>query len=198
MAGFSQFLAEEPEFHLVCTVDATLHLGSESQPLLIVMDGDISHQNFAGNMSMQTAGLTIEADIVVIDDIAYVRPARGEWQPGEEFAQTQPLNPFTSQLADAFTYQGLAVVDGQTLHDLHTETWIGGNIKKVGRQAGLKRPRLESSVFDIYVGDDGLPVTSLLEFTVTGLYFGVPARFEYSVIYDFSAIGEPVTIEVPI
>jgi hypothetical protein len=198
MAGFTEFLTEEPDFHLVCTVDATVNLGNQSDPLLIVMDGDISDQNFDGFFSMQTNGVTIEADMIVIGDVGYVRLARGDWQPGEQFAQTQPLNPFTSDLADAFSYIGVTTVDGRALHDLNTETWVGGNIKKIGKQAGLKRPKLEYSVFDIFVGDDGLPVTSLLEFAVTGLYFGIPARFEYSVIYDFSAIGEPVTIEAPI
>jgi hypothetical protein len=198
LAGFVDFLKREPDFHLICTVAADIYADDQSDQLFVLLDGDISGQDFAGYMSMQTTGVTVEADMVVIGDVVYVRLARGDWTPGEEFAQTQPLNPFTSDIADAFTYQGPVTIDGQALHDLNTTTWIGGDIQKIGRQNGLRRPKLESSVFDIFVNDDGLPVTSLLEFAVTGRYRGVPVRFEYTVIYDFSQIGEPVTIEAPI
>lgn len=198
MARFVDFLVEEPDFHLVCTANATINVGGETESLLIVMDGGISDQNFDGYLSIQSAGTTIEADVVVIGDVGYVRPARGDWQPGEQFNQTQPLNPFTSELADDFSYVGPTTIDGRAFHDLYTETWVGGNIKKVGKEARLKKPRLEYSFFHIYVGDDGLPVTSLLEFAISGRYFGLPALFEYSVIYDFSQIGEPVTIVAPI
>lgn len=198
MAGFVDFLEEQPDFHLICTAGADIYAGDSSDSLFIVLDGDISGDDFAGYFSMQTTGVTVEADMVVLGDLVYVRLARGDWTPGEEFAQTQPLNPFTSDLADDFAYVGPATIEGQALHNLYTETWIGGDIKEIGRQSGLRRPRLESSLFNILVDDDGLPVTSLLEFVVTGRYTGVPVRFEYQVIYDFSQIGEPVVIEAPV
>jgi hypothetical protein len=198
MAGFAQFLEDQPDFHLVCNVGADVYVGDDSDQLFIYLDGDISGQDFAGTFSMQTTGVSVDADMVVIGDLVYVRPARGEWSSGEEFVQTQPLNPFTSGFDEDFAYGGPVTIEGRALHDLHTDTWVGGDIATIGRESGLRKPKLESSVFDIFVGDDGRPVTSLLEFVVTGRLNGQPVRFEYQVIYDFSQIGEPVVIDAPL
>jgi hypothetical protein len=194
----SGFLDEQPDFYLACWADVDIFVGEESGVLSVYMEGGISGENFSGSFSMQTESTTVEADMVILDGLAYVRPARGEWVDGEDYEQTQPLNPFSSDITDSVVYLGTATSEGEIVHNLRVHEWIGADLKTIARQVGLRRAKMESNVLDIYVRDDGLPVLAILEFTITGRYQGQPAEFVYYVTYEFSEIGEPVLVEAPI
>jgi hypothetical protein len=92
------------------------------------------------------------------------------------------------------TYQGEVDRGGTVLHQLRTTRWIGDEIVL----ATVPDAALESSVFDIYTGADGIPVEAELTFVIVGTTTaGDAARFEYLVSYTFSDVGEAVTIEAP-
>lgn len=199
IARFSSgFLDVQPDFHISCVVDADLYAGKDYQQLQVYLAGDISGEDFSGSMTLQSPGVIVEAEMVVLDDVNYVRPARGEWTIDESFEQTQPLNPFTSDISDNVQYQGTVIRNGRTLHDLYIDTWIGGDLNDLARRVGLRRARMPSSSLDVYVGDDGLPVSAELGFTITGRYDGQPVEFIYYVTYGFSEIGQSIVIEAPI
>lgn len=187
----SEFGQAQPPFHLDTDVQVTGTVDGESGDLGLYIGGDVSGQDFSGQMSIAFEHTVL---IILVDGAAYVRQSQ-RWRQMAGFAQTQPLNPFGLLETDDLAYAGTATIDGRPLHQLQTEKWIGGELQA----EEFETIELESSLFDIYVDDEGIPVEARLDFTITGTTeSGGAARLNYFVVYRFSRVGEPVTITAPI
>lgn len=192
LAGFA---AEKPPFHVVSDITATITSGNEESELLITSEGDVSGEDFAGTVETDFGLGRIEIEVVIVDGVSYTRVGEGPWQANDEFQQTQPLNPFEQLAPEDLEYVGSAMQGGEELHELRTETWIGGEIE--AQNIPNSDLELDSSVFQIFVTDAGVPVEARLEFVVVGTSAGQRARLAYVVDYAFSDVGEPVEIEAP-
>jgi hypothetical protein len=189
-AFISNFGQEQPPFHLVSDVRMTGSAGGETKKIAMSISGDIDGQDFSGEISLSTAG---SARIRFVDGVAYVRPPGQGWKIGEDFNQAQPLNPFSLLDAADLTYVGKAPAR-HGAHQLRTTEWIGGELKA----AGLRNIELLSSVFDIYVDKDGIPVEAVLDFAIAARLPTADAHLDYHVVYRFSDVGDPVEIRAPI
>jgi hypothetical protein len=187
----SGFGAAKPPFHLECDVDASGTVGGDSGQFSLHMGGDVSGEDFSGQVVYPGNDV---AQIVFVDGVAYVRAADSDWLADPTFEQTQPLNPFSLLEADDLEYRGVHSIGGGELHQLRTEKWIGAELDI----AGWTDLQLESNSFDIYVDDAGVPAEAHLRFRLTGNYLGDAADLTYVVLYYFTQVGEPVTIEAPI
>jgi hypothetical protein len=193
----SAFVDEAPDFQIVCAVDVEAMSSNGTDTASIVLDGGVSGDDFTGSLTLTSPGLTLEADAIFVNGEIYVRPKGGDWTPGEEYEQTEPLNPFEGAAAN-FSYVGPEVRDGRTLHHLSLDQWTGKDVLRKLRKAGFRRPEVQAGAFDVYVGDDGIPVSGGLDFTIAAVYLGEHVVFAYGVAYEFSDVGKPVIVEEPI
>jgi hypothetical protein len=187
----SGFGEAQPPFHLECEVEASGTVGGDSGRLGFHMGGDVSGEDFSGQVIYPGNEV---AYVVFADGVAYIRTADSDWLADPDFEQTQPLNPFSLLEADDLEYRGVHSIGGDDLHQLRTDKWIGGELDI----AGWTDMQLESNSFDIYVDEAGVPAEAHLRFRLTGNYLGDAADLTYVVLYYFTQVGEPVTIEAPI
>jgi len=191
----SDFAAAQPPFHVLTDVVGHASAGNQVFEIALVLEGDISGQDFDGRVSGSPLGQAIDTRLIFVDGVAYNQSDDGSWFEVDGFQQTQPLNPFNRLNASDLAYSGTAKRDGRTLHQLTTETWIGESV--TNNVQNMPDAELEGSTFDIFVDDEGIPVEADLEFAVVGTIRGVPARLDYVVNYVFTNVGVPVTIEAP-
>jgi hypothetical protein len=190
----SDFIAKRPDFHVVGDVEGAVSAGPQSYKLTATMDGDVSGDDFAGSMVLDAPLRGFAGDVVIADGDYYIKAAGGEgWLRSESFEQTQPINPFTKLRAGDLAYVGTVARAGRALHILRTTTWIGGQMEELD----IPNATLERSLFDIYVGEDGIPVEARLDFVIAATVSDAPARLEYHVAYRISEVGEEVTITPP-
>ena len=189
----TDFAARQPPFHVLTDIVGTVSAGAQEVQIGLEVEGDISGQDFTGHVSGSTLGKGVDVGIIFVDGVAY-NDAGGSWAVVDDFQQAQPLNPFSRLNPSDLSYGGSVIRDGQTLHRLQTETWIGEAVENV---EGIPDAQLEGSTFDIFVGDDGVPVEARLVFAIVGTYNGIPTRIDYTVDYVFTNVGVPVTIEAP-
>lgn len=198
----TNFAAAQPPFDLECLVVGEISAGSQSSSFELYIEGQIEGEDFAGSFGAGRDGSTV-AEVVLKDGRAYVRsPPADEWEVVDEFSQTQPLNPFNLLAAEDLTYVGRANREGAMLHQLRTTKWIGDDPQT---SAEVANPRIESSQFDLYVDDDGIPAEADLVFEMTAGIGrqGQPERprmanFDYTVFYYFTDVGVANDIEAPI
>jgi hypothetical protein len=194
-AFLANFAAAQPPFHLVSDIEGRFASGTRTGEITVAIEGDVAADDFAGTYHAELPDETQDADLVLLDGVAYLRRPDAEWEIVPGFRQTQPLNPFILLQPSDLTYQGEVTRTGTTLHQLRTTRWVGDDVVL----EGVPDAALESSVFDIFVTDEGIPVAAELRFAVVGTTLtGEDARFEYTVLYEFSDVGEPVTIRAPI
>lgn len=190
----SNFAAAKPPFHVESEITVGTTVGRSGGTITLIIGGDVSGEDFAGTSQTFLPSGTVEQEIAIVGGRAYVRMAGGTWLENEQFQQTQPLNPFALLAPADLTYAGPVVIEARRLHRLQTRKWIGGDVDSTE----LDNAVLGESLFEILVDDEGLPVSATLTFDLSGTYQGQPAFIDYAVDYEFSAIGEPVTIEAPI
>ena len=190
----TDFAAEQPPFHLVSTVAAEGTAGGEGGSISVSIEGDVSGEDMAGTLELSVPGLTVEVDVIVVDGRGYGRVGEGDWEETTDFEQTQPMNPFSLLAAEDLTYEGPVSRDGRRLHALRTLKWIGDDL----RNLPFRKAKLGDTVFDVYVGDDGIPVEATLVFDISGRYQRQRVSLAYDVSYLFSDVGKAVTIEAPI
>ena len=191
-AFLREFGVAQPPFHVETDIVGTGTVGPDDVRVQVFVGGDVVGENFDGQVQVRGEAPT---EVMFVDGTAYGRQAGGEWISIPDYVQTQPLNPFSLLDESDLEYVGPDEIDGQMLHQLRTEKWIGDVLEA----PGLKNLELESTVFDIFVDDGGLPVWAELVFTITGeTVVGLDARISYDAWYGFTNVGDDITIEPPI
>ncbi len=187
----SDFAAAQPPFH----VDADVRIsGSSTASVTIRMD--TSGDDYEGTVHADVAGEVTDAEVVSVDGVAYRRTDSTGWEVVPAIRQTQPINPFCRLDATQIAYIGPVERSARILHQLRTTTWIGEDIDDLELDP-IASPVLADPVFDIFVGDDGIPQEAQLRFAITGTVDEEPVQIDYAVDYRFSAVGVPVEIEAP-
>jgi hypothetical protein len=186
LAGFAQ---KQPPFHIDCRVEVNGSAGKQSESASLTMSGDVSGENFAGQMTLQHKRVLVR----IVDGRAYARlPSGGDWR-SEAYRQTQPLNPMAGLSPGDLEWLGKKTVGGRKLDVLRTTKWIGNDINSTG----FANAKLESTQLDMYVEKDGTPVQAILDFTISGKSYGEDARYTAHVVYKFSDVGKAVEITAP-
>lgn len=190
-AFLANFALRNPPFHVDSDIHASGSGGAEPINIRLRINGDTVGQDFDGEVSVPGKG---SVRVRFVDGVGYARLPGTDWVVEDDFEQTQPLNPFGLLKPEDLEYVGQVQRGRRSLHKLRTSEWIGGDLRSVG----LVDLELLSTVFDIYVGNKGLPVEAVLDFSISGRVSGRQATFEYHVVYRFSNIGDLVSIEAPV
>jgi hypothetical protein len=159
--------------------------------MAISVRGNIAGENFDGVVILPEYP---RVRVRFVDGVAYGKARGVDWQTSPDFEQQQTLNPFTLLGAHDLQYVGRTRRGGRAVHHLHTDKWIGGDLASTG----LEHVDLQSSPFEIYVSNDGIPIEAVLTATLFATAGGQRGQLEYTVTYKFSNVGKRVRIVAPI
>ena len=188
--AFRAFVQTGPPFRM--RADMLLTIGSETLDMEITED--VAGGDAAGTIDIRAAGVSLRIEVVVIDGAGYARIANREWQAIP--ADAGDANPMASLDVEGLLPVGRANVAGTLTHQLHTEDLSVFDTSTITGTA-LADLRVDDLAFDVYVTDDGVPLTAVMEFSGSGLVEGERQPVKATVRYDFSRFGEPVAIEAP-
>lgn len=188
--AFRAFVQTEPSFRM--RADMLLTIGAQAVDMEITED--VAGGDAKGTIDIRAAGTSLRMEIVLVDGVAYGRIANRAWQTIPADAGTS--NPLASLDVDGLRPVGRANVAGTLTHHLRTED---RSILDTSTITGtsLAELRIDSAAFDVYVTDDGVPLTAVMEFAGSGVLEAERQPVKATVRYDFSRFGEPVTIVAP-
>jgi hypothetical protein len=152
---------------------------------------------YAGSLLVTDTNTRTPTDVIVLPPDAYARDPTGPWRKGA--APRRPLDPFfglgaATPIADL----GLETVEGVELRHLRLamlpiDTTFAADVREVV---------YDSTAFDLWIDDQGHPVTGTFELLGSGLTHegAEPERrvpLSLRTEYNFSRVGEPIEILPP-
>jgi hypothetical protein len=189
--AFRAFVQTDQSFHLVG--DMLMTVGDVT--LQAAIASDVSDGDEQGTIDVRGPGISIRLSVVLVDGTAYLRVANRAWQ-------TVPGATGFSNPLGGLQVEGLAPVDnvnvaGVRTHHLRVENPEGFNGQTLSGNT-LTDLTIASSSIDIYITDDGVPLTAIGEFAGTGTFGGERGPVTAKLRYDFSKFGAKVDIVAPI
>ena len=189
---------DDATFHVRMTASMQFTEAAQSAVMEVNADLDASGADWSGRYSVEINGVPVDADMVVKDEVGYVRRVgHTEWQEiRDDPAAGQPINPFLALGgSEDVEYVGAETRDGVTLHHLRIAKWIGDDLDAI---QGLSNVEVLSNSFDVSVTDAGVPVSGTHLATLAGDAEGRRMTANMSADYEFSDWGKPKTIEPPL
>jgi len=188
----NEFASADPPFHVLIEIGilATL-VGATEDWAGVTVEGDVSGIDFSGSMNSDEVP-DFNGDFVFVGDETYVRPTGGEWARTPDSGPAQPINPMAGLTMDDILYR--RVRPGTGLTTLESTRLTGVRFKAIP----LQDATFDLARFEIEVTDDGVPVSARVAFLVSGQRNGDLALISYDVAYEFTDVGELVSIEAPI
>jgi hypothetical protein len=189
--AFRAFVQTDQSFHM--RADMLLTIG----PLTLDMEvnADVAGGDEKGTIDVRGAGTSVHMDIVVVDGTAYGRIAQRDWIVLP--ADTSSSNPLLGLDVEGLEAVGIVNAAGQLAHHFRTDDVSMIDTSTI-TGTSITELRLDTVGFDVYVTDDGVPITAVMEFAGAGTVEDASQTIEATVRYDFSKFGEPVVIEPPI
>jgi hypothetical protein len=182
--------------HVVVTGEVTVSSGNQSQPLSIDMSMDVKGNDGVGDASVDVGTGMVSFKLLIRDGRGYL-DNHGDWTEQPNFEQSAPLNPFTNlRRARDVEYLGPLERDGQRLHRLRAVVWFGGDLADL-ESSGWTGVRITRNKTVMQVDDAGTPVSLDFVGRLSGRFNGQKTSIDFDMGYDFSDVGEPVTIPRP-
>ena len=189
--AFRAFIQTDQTFHM--TADMQLTIAGEMRDMDVAED--ISGGNERGRIDIRGAGVSIHMEVVVAGGKAYLKLANRKWEQVD--VDTSSSNPLGDLRVDGLQPIDTVNVGGVPAHHFRVDDPAAIDPDTITGNA-LTALKLTSSSFDVYVNDDGVPLTAKLAFSGTGTFQGKSAPVEAKIRYDFSRFGVPVEIVAPI
>lgn len=189
--AFKAFVQTEQSFHLAG--DMLMTVGRIT--LQAAIASDVAKGNEKGTIDIRGPGVSIRLSLVLLDGTVYLRLANRDWQ-------TVPAAAGFSNPLGGLQVEGLAPVDivkvnGVSTHHLRVENPEGMNGQTLSGNT-LTDLTISRSSMDVYITDDGVPLTAIVEFAGTGTFGGEKGPVTAKIRYDFSRFGQDVEILAPI
>ena len=180
-------LAADPMvMHLEQVATATTTLGDVEA----TMSGDFSGDDLDVALQITNAGQTVDMDMVVLGDTAYVRQGDADWASVPKEAAEAELAGLIQNIRLVtdpldLLYVGVEEVDGRNLHHLTASRMIP--------YAPAAGGTGQYDVFDIWVEEDGTPVLAKTAFSAEASGMEVTGTTNF----EFSNFGGPIEIKAP-
>ena len=189
--AFRAFVQTEQAFHIAG--DMLMSVGDLTFQAAIA--SDVAHGDEKGQIDLRGAGVSIRMAIVLLDGTVYLRVANRDWQ-------TVPAGDAFSNPLGGLDVEGLKPIDivdvsGVKTHHLRVENPEGLNGQTLTGNT-LNELTVTSSSLDVYVTNDGVPLTAIVEFAGTGSFGGDRGPVTARIRYDFSNFGQDVPIVAPV
>jgi hypothetical protein len=203
----SAFAWSPPPFRVRCSIYVDYLPGPivsyDPQGGSILIDGDTNGYDFAGWYASQ--GET--TDVIYVDGVGYIRTPPADWDRPVGFELAIYPNPFFWLEEPDVTHLGVVSRVGRRLHHMSAD-WFAGldpaewmtDADWLGPEFGwtdMHDIEIESTRFEFYVRDDGMPTEAVLELKLRGTAGEEEARLVFTYTYIFTKHGEEVTIEAP-
>ena len=191
--AFLAFIQTQQTFHL--TADMNLTVADKVVTMYLV--DDIGKAAEKGTIDVRGAGVSVHLEVIVIGGTLYLRaPPNGGWQSVE--IGSGAANPLAGLRSDDLVAVDRVNVAGTITQHLHVADATGDIDARAISGNTLTDLDLDSATFDVYVTDDGMPLTAIYEFAGKGTFAGVKAPIKAKIRYDFSKFGQDVTIVAPV
>jgi hypothetical protein len=160
----------DPDARFTVDIDGTMTFsGVENPPPPIEMSGSfrLHGEDWEGaERLVQDEETFFEMEMVLVDDIGYVRERGGEWINGEVPDRLQPISPFRriSAVTDV-DYVDEIAGSGLPTHRLVVGKWLGGRTLS-DMLRGFARVVSKDSRMEVVVDQFGVPSTAELGLTV--------------------------------
>ena len=193
VAAFMEVANDEDQtFHL--DIDAEIAVARTRT--LLEGEMDVAGDDYQLTMVLNVGGRSIEISNVKVGEDNWARLGRGEWQKTRAQAEAQNVNPFAELDEGDIEYVGTETRNGQQLHRLRLTKAVPLDPKTLGGGA-LTDVDIESTSFDVFVEEDGTPVTATFDLTGSGRANRQTVPIELEADYTFSGVGSDIVIEPP-
>ena len=192
-------LTGDPELTMHVVVDGKVRVtaAGTTEDVQIGFDMDISGEDGVGKAVVDTGPSDVTFDMLLVDGLAYVDD-NGTWTVVPDYQSTTPLNPFAGLTGPAdLSYRGHDVRDGRRAHHLSIVPWLGGDLSLLEAQ-GWTRVKVDYTLTTMTVDDNGVPYEMSFTGGISGRYQDVGATAAFEVAYEFTKVGEPVELPIPI
>lgn len=188
--AFRAFVETDQSFHLTGDVKMTI------AGVVVDMDvaDDVSGGNEKGTIDVRGPHVSVHLAVTIADGTAWLKIANRPWQKLGK--ATNSSNPLAGLKVDGLQPIDKVNVGGILAHHFRVDDPAALNEDAITGYA-LTQLKIESTAFDLYVDDDGVPLTAILEFAGTGTFDGKTSPVEATIRYDFSRFGVPVEIGPP-
>ena len=188
--AFRAFVQTEQSFHIAG--DMLMTVGDVTLQAAIV--SDVSHGDEKGTIDLRGPGVSVRLSIVLVNGTVYLRLANRDWQ-------TVPAGEAYSNPLGGLAVEGLEPIDivdvgGVKTHHFRVENPEGFDGQTLSGNA-LTELTVSSSSVDVYITNDGVPLTAIVEFAGTGTFSGQQGPVTARIRYDFSNFGQDVPIVAP-
>jgi hypothetical protein len=203
----SNFAWAPPPFHVKCSIFVDFLPGpiTTHDPQLgsILVEGDTNGIDFAG----WYASLGETTDVIYLDAVGYTRVEPAPWEQPTGFDLAIYPNPFFWLARSDVEHLGVVTRVGRRLHHMSADWFAGGDPTEWMADSDWLEPgfgwtemrdiELDSSRFEFYVRDDGMPTEAILEVTLRGTAATEDAQLKFTYTYIFTGHGDEVVIEAP-
>ena len=188
--AFRAFVESDQSFHLTGDMKMTI------AGVVVDMDvvDDVSGGNERGTIDVRGPRLSVHLAVTIADGTAYLKIANRPWQKIGK--ATNSSNPLVGLKIDGLQAVDKVNVGGVLAHHFRVDDPAALNEDAITGYA-LTKLEISSTAFDLYVNDDGAPLTAILEFSGSGTFQDKVSPIEATIRYDFSRFGVPVEIKPP-
>jgi len=188
--AFRAFVQTEQAFHMAG--DMLIKVGDLTLQAAIV--SDVSKGDEQDTIDLRGPGVSVRLSIVLVDGAVYLRLANRDWQKLP--AGSGASNPLGSLAVEGLKPIDIVDVGGVKTQHLRVENPEGLNGQTVSGNT-LTDVTVKTSSLDVYVTNDGVPLTAIVEFVGAGSFGGDTGPVSARIRYDFSKFGQEVTILAP-
>jgi hypothetical protein len=188
--AFRAFVETDQSFHLTGDMKMTI------AGVVVDMDvvDDVSGGNERGTIDVRGPRVSVHLAVTIADGTAYLKIANRPWQKIGK--ATNSSNPLAGLRIDGLKAVDMVNVGGVLTHHFRVDDPAALNKDAITGYA-LTQLKISSTAFDLYIDDDGVPLTAILEFSGSGTFQGKASPIEATIRYDFSRFGVPVEIKPP-
>lgn len=188
--AFRAFVQTEQSFHLV----GDMHMTVGARTLQAAIASDVSKGNEQGTIDVRGPGVSIRLSLILVDGTVYLRIANRDWQAVPMRAGFS--NPLAGLRVEGLKPVDIVKVNGVRTHHLHVTNPEGINGQSLSGNT-LTDLTLSDSSMDVYITDDGVPLTAIVEFSGSAAFGGDTGRVTAKIRYDFSKFGQDIRIVAP-
>jgi hypothetical protein len=189
--AFLAFIQTDQTFHL--TADMNLTVADKVVTMYLV--DDVGKAAEKGTIDIRGAGVSLHLEVIAVGGTLFIRAANRGWQSVD--IGSGAANPLAGLRSDDLVPVDRVNVAGTITQHLH----VADAREQIDARAisgnTITDLDLDSATFDVYVIEDGTPLTAIYEFAGRGTFAGVAAPIKAKIRYDFSKFGQEVTITAP-
>jgi hypothetical protein len=190
--AFLAFIETEQTFHLAADMQLTV------AGKVVHMDvvSDVGKNAEKGFIDIVGAGVSLHLEVVLVNKVLYIKPARRDWQVIP--IEASGGNPLVGLRSDDLVPIDIVNVAGTLTQHLHVADASDEIDAQTLSGNTLTDLKLDTATFDVYVTDDGVPLTAIYTFSGSGTFAGTPAPIQATIRYDFTKFGQDVSIVAPV